>query len=395
MMTHQDISSTELQLLLSSCKELLYPNANRGLVETFLSKVDYNKLLRLIRRHQIAPVIYQSLKDFADKMSPGFSHELRGDIQRIQLKALSTKAFLYVLNNKLKEKEIELFLLKGIALAEKYYGDIGLRDVMDLDLLVEPQNLDTVIQLLQELGYSISGEYSTFSNKQKEFVKYIDYHFGFSKIKEGHPRYVELHWALRNRFGNFVLDPFICKQEKSTQSIVNQEYLLELSEIDNFLFLCTHGAEHAFYRLKWLVDIYMVYNKIDIDFNDLVERSISLQCSEQLVLSFKMMEIYFAIPIPDQILQLSKKYKISQWLVNYCTHQIMYNGQYCDSLVEKMRNLRFSFIMNRKGIFNKRLFMRYMTSPKDWSILPLPNSLFFLYFPLRPFLFLYRILTSS
>jgi len=56
----------------------------------------------------------------------------------------------------------------------------------------------------------------------------------------------------------------------------------------------------------------------------------------------------------------------------------------------RLSHLKYRLSQNKKGLFNWVLILTYLTSPNDWKLLPLPNYLFFLYFPLRLFLMVWR-----
>ena len=61
----------------------------------------------------------------------------------------------------------------------------------------------------------------------------------------------------------------------------------------------------------------------------------------------------------------------------------------------RIKYLGYSISQSKNGIFNTQLLMKYLTGPSDWKLLPLPEKLFFLYFPLRPFLLLWRRLAGN
>ena len=54
----------------------------------------------------------------------------------------------------LRERDIPVAPLKGTAMAEALYGDLGARESADLDLLVEPDRLDETVATLTSLGWT-------------------------------------------------------------------------------------------------------------------------------------------------------------------------------------------------------------------------------------------------
>lgn len=53
----------------------------------------------------------------------------------------------------LKAQNIPVIVLKGAALAESVYGDIGLRPMVDLDLLVRQEDADSAWSIIEGVGY--------------------------------------------------------------------------------------------------------------------------------------------------------------------------------------------------------------------------------------------------
>src|SRR5690554_3120123 len=69
--------------------------------------------------------------------------------------------------------EIEIVALKGILLSEWLYGDIGLRQFSDLDLLVLPSEGRKSLKVLEKMGYQGgANDISEFVRKQTEIVHY-------------------------------------------------------------------------------------------------------------------------------------------------------------------------------------------------------------------------------
>jgi hypothetical protein len=167
------------------------------------------------------------------------------------------------------------------------------------------------------------------------------------------------------------------------------------SHVDNLLFLCTHGCDHAWYRLKWFFDLPQLINKIEFNWNEVLTRAEELNCLDQLLLSFLLLNKLLNHPIPAELqLRLQKnKHKLT-WSLSYVEHCLLYTGLFCDTDKEKLLNLRYVWSQNKKGILNPTFYYRYLTSENDWKLLPLPTYLFFLYFPLRPFLLLWRRITK-
>ena len=86
---------------------------------------------------------------------------------------------------------LDVILLKGAALAETVYGDIALRPMSDLDLLVRPRDVSAAVHGLARAGYHASVEMERYTGlaleHRNELVLY----------KASDARYhLDVHWSL-------------------------------------------------------------------------------------------------------------------------------------------------------------------------------------------------------
>ena len=384
--------SPEFTLLLSCCRvnprqEELDLRAN-----TLASPIDENHFMFLLNRHLVAPLVYFNLKhetEISDNLKSG----LKFLAEQNQFKVLVAKQMIIRLQKKFNELNVKGLFLKGVPLSEMYYGDVGLRHTMDIDVWVEESGFIPVSNYLQSLGYSSNLDLSTFNKKQIAYKYKTDHHLLFTIDKPQYPSIIELHWKIRGRLGIFTFNPSERFSELISYNSSNT-LIPVFNHVDNLLFLCTHGCDHAWYRLKWFFDLPQLINTVDFNWKEVLNRSEQLNCIDQLLLSFLLLNKLLNEPIPSELQLRLQQHKLS-WSLGYVEHCVLYNGFYCDTDKEKLLNLRYVLSQNKKGIFNPTLLYRHLTSENDWKLLPLPSDLFFLYFPLRPFLLLWRRMTKN
>ncbi len=123
--------------------------------------------------------------------------------------------------------------LKGPGLSERLYGDIGVRQISDLDLLVEPASLARADALLGELGYArqTGGKIESLARAQELLY-----------VRSSNPAfYLDLHQRLL---------PYVRRDPLAARvfaSGMTKENLL--------LYLCANQITHRFARLRYLCDV--------------------------------------------------------------------------------------------------------------------------------------------
>lgn len=362
--------SSAFQLLLSCCRQkqpfIEYERRNSA----FLEGIDADVLIMLAERHRITPLVYLSLKDQLDQY-PGLLLELKNRFDFNRLKALTLKSYETWLENYLNQHNIKFTFLKGLQIAEKYYGDIAGRHVLDIDILVEEAGINQLHQALLDQGFYPDPDILNFNRSQLSFFRAVNHDLAYIRKNQHFNVVIEVHWRFRGQLKAFSLDE-----------------VRILDKVEELLYLCTHGTEHAWFRLKWLCDILQVIDTVSFDWDAVRQRALELHCLSHLELTWLLMRQLFSIPIPKPILNgmpASMHRSKMEHILKSIQHLAGVNEN------DGMRLTQLVYVWG----FNKRLaglpfVLKYLTGPEDWKLLPLPNFLFFLYFPLRPFLFLWR-----
>jgi hypothetical protein len=247
------IQSLEFQLALS-CSALDVEKA-LDLSTQLKNQTDFSEtdFLIFLRRHHICELAFHTLKENSF-FSNSFQLQLGLQVKANQLKAIKGQSIQVKLQEYFDEHHIYAIFLKGILLSKQYYGDIGLRNVVDIDVWVEENKFSRVKDFLRSLGYVGVFDKYNFNSKQLKFIRQSTHdEIFFDEVDRSAP-VIELHWKLRNALGNFQFDTKVDKG-LLTSIEVNGRSFLVFNHIDQFIFLSVHGAEHAWFKIKWLVDL--------------------------------------------------------------------------------------------------------------------------------------------
>lgn len=125
--------------------------------------------------------------------------------------------------------------LKGTALAESLYGDAGLRQFGDLDVLLPLDDIERGEQLLGEIDYAVS---ASPHDRSWYFRNY--YHLPPLCRRHGGMT-IELHWGLARQPHPFRLD-YQGMRERAASANIGGERTLVLSPEDRLIHLAVHLA---------------------------------------------------------------------------------------------------------------------------------------------------------
>jgi len=156
----------------------------------------------------------------------------------------------------LSAANIEIMPIKGVLLAERCYGELALRPILDLDLLVHRQDLLTIEALLGDLDYL-----PIYGNSRKFDFYELAYNALVFCGRDG--EVIELHWQLANLPAYL---PRLAVEDLWRRAVPIQFAGLPvhgLSPSDELRYLCFHyAAQHQSERLIWLVDIAEMVNTL-------------------------------------------------------------------------------------------------------------------------------------
>ncbi|WP_264447646.1 nucleotidyltransferase family protein [Bacillus cereus] len=378
-----EFMSKELKLLFAILKlqddETVQTYSN----EWFLD-IDWEVFLEQAVHHRVYPVIYQKLKQVDEELIPShIVQTLNRKYKKNTFQMLYLSAEMERINKLCNENEIRMIFLKGPVLSQDLYGDISLRTSCDLDVLIPIQNLEEVEILLLEQGYVKDDYIQTILNDWKWRHHHITFFHPIKRIK------VEIHWRLNPGPGKEPGFEELWGSKRKSTLTSNSVYML--GKEDLFLFLVSHGARHGWSRLRWLVDIKKIVDQ-DLNWSEIHKLMRKYQMlhlgGQALILASQLL----GVRLDERTMELvAKKHskQLAQEALFYFKQMI---NLHTDPVPEEVltyhsRHL-FSLMSNQQKILY--IMSQLYPYPIDAKTLPLPKFLHFLYFPLRPFLCLWR-----
>jgi len=368
--------------------------------DLLLDSVNWDMFLQLALHHRVYPLVYDMLSQLSQATIP---ENILIYLQKVckdnVLNGLQMAAETVRIINRLEDQGIHVLILKGLPLASRLYNDIALRPSKDIDILVSPSDLNKAHNLLQKDGYrEIDNPYPqhSFTSKQSKVVeKFLEHaaHVGYWHDMKSIN--VELHWSLGR--GKREL-PF--PNENDISKIDVAGYSLPVLRDEIWLnYLILHGVEHAWFRLRWLVDIAKFIERNDIDWEKVFSMAESKGVETLLLQSLILASELLNTPVPDK-LQSALASDRAAWRLAHLTLKVCIATQEYE--IKDSNGLKLSFWKNiykiylLKGWRNRFIYIledfKKLFSPSiyDFMTISLPDRFFGLYYILHPFCFLYR-----
>jgi len=355
--------------------------------EAIAAGPDWTEYLRLVDRHRTPALSWAALKRVPGLEIPQPARqELQKRSDACRMQAMRHCIHLASMLKAFNRAGIPVMPMKGPILSLELYGDVGLRQSHDLDLMVTPEDLASAQACLESMGWRQDAAWFPLTPRQWEQHLRMEQHLTF--IDPQRECFLELHWR-------FVWDqPGLnsARWARSVSSVWQGCAYQAMNPIDQVLYLCSHGAEHAWSRAKWLGDLARIHAVSKVDWEVALEQARASRQEKTLLLGLRLLHILHDLPVP--CLQGNPWEQLSPFLVDSPLYALQMDRDPfaeggLDLLPDRLRFFRYERqILPRKNWRESLSELAYCR--EDFGVLRLPDRLFWAYTPLRPFLWVWR-----
>ena len=305
------------------------------------------------------------------------------NMQIIKQNMLMTSELLNIVKL-LKKYDIDLIAFKGPTLSQMAYGNISLRQYVDLDIFINKKDTYIIQDLMFKNNYNRSLELGL--SQEKIWFKYA-HDIGFKNQING--TNIEFHWSMLDTDHPVSLLNMDFFDDKKNLQLNNIDIPIVSNE--KFLvYLCIHGSKHMFERVEWVVDIDKFIKNQKLDWNkilDIVEKDNSIKF---FILGLYMSNLLYHTPIDERF----EKYfdadikTIAEYIFSCWNKDNEFNTKNNLKFMIKLFISRSDKLQYLHKIYLKPTFVEY------WYI-SFPEPLYFLYYPLRQYLLIKKYLFSK
>lgn len=262
--------------------------------EKYYENVDWDEVLELANKHKVEGIIYLALRkgSLASKIGNDRLNILK---KKAAITGIGQSRHISGLSEvlaKINEREIPVIVLKGLVVRE-FYPQPDQRSMSDADILVHKDYVETVKQILIDMGYV-----------------FLEDHKASHHIALVHHKYpvVEVHWHLfkRDGFSNELEHYERLIWKRAIDINVGKESALSLAYDDLALHLCMHMAAHLAatgFGVRQLCDLVLLVEKKgnEIDWNSFIMKARMYGFEKFSLIMFLLCKELFNMEVPKGI----------------------------------------------------------------------------------------------
>ena len=335
-------------------------------------RLDWDYVLATAFNHGLVPLLQKHLTAAAADLVPG---QVLARLKRESV--ANSQSVLHLIGKQLKvyrtlqEHGIRVAIFKGALLAQMAYGEVGLRQAGDIDLLIHSRDFAQARSLLESLGYEMMPQLTA-----SQLASHFAFHCEIPFVRDEWFTVVDLHWGLAPR--SFVFDVDAGEVMSRLQSVSLAGTMVETFGIEDMvLYQSMHGAKHLWRRLEWIVSLAELVRVSEIDWAAVRRRAEAAHATRMLALGLRLVEAFTDVEVP----QIDPE-GVMKRLAAQIKSEIFLVSRTADSSETNLYNFK---VMDRKrdALVSTLRSLLVPTFP-DWEALNLPAPLHSLYYAVRP-----------
>jgi len=243
--------------------EAMYEELANGLKTFSSGEYSWEKMINRAEQHGLASLLYKHIRGIECDVPKTSRRLLQSLYLRNRRSNTSRNKAVVEIVKAYNRQGIDVLLVKGIALCNFVYDEIGLRPMRDIDLLVKKSDLKKAEEVLLDLGYTVA---------QHHAIPDDYYHLvPLEKTIDGLPVSIELHHNLLPFHPQYPLWPIEKSYEKSLKITIGDTTARTLSLEDTLHYVYLHGFQAPLtyepYRLMHVADIVSLVEKFSHEIN--------------------------------------------------------------------------------------------------------------------------------
>jgi Uncharacterised nucleotidyltransferase len=352
-------------------------------------RFNWEEFLRKAEAHAVMPSVAHVLLHLDGELVPEeIGARLRHRLQTAAMNNLKWVVEWRWVSAAFEAAGIPVIPLKGPTLAALAYGNVALREFVDLDFLVNPTDALGARNVLAKFGYNF--QLSKTGNDDWMLLRSGNRQMGFVNIERS--TRIELHWGALHEMFPYQLPVDELFSAAHVARHLGASYL-SLSPELYLLYLCAHGTKHCWPQLRWVCDVALYLQSAQkLDWK--LCMSLAEAANGELVLKHSLLlaSRVLGMELPSEIRCISEDQK---------AHAVAERARYFLLLTPgeprqgEMLGYHLAFA---KSLRSRMLFLyhrAFVPDEPDWQAVPLPKSLCLLYYFIRPVRILLHRLASG
>lgn len=374
--------SVALEIIILCARADLSPKQIDQLKELCHKKKEWDNFFDLAMQHRVLPLVYKNLRKYCAHSIPQKILDQGKQIYRNNgTRNLLMTGYLARVLSLLREHGIPAMAFKGPVLAVTLYGDSSLRSFGDIDVLIQRHHLMRAVKILANQGFLPS-----FQLNDRQLLKLSQTDNEFPLLHKANGISLDLQWEITGGyFSSQMTFEDLFEKHKTMRiggekiSVFSDEYLL--------FYLCIHGNQHTWKQLDHVCCVAGLITKSpDLDWDAVFLMALKYKGMRMLLIGLLLAKDLFGTVPPRRFSIHLQEDSQAMKLAAKISYDLRSPEQTPESVVNH-RFVKYHLLSMDYPLLGIRYALRLFFIPTryDWQCYPLPASLSFLHYLIRPF----------
>lgn len=329
-----------------------------SLQERLRGGTDWHLLLELAQQHGVFGLLALRLLDCGEGSVPrDISEELKERHRAQVMATLRLNAEMFRLLDGFAVLGVEALVIKGPVLSVRCFGDPGLRNYGDLDLIARDKDLLRITEMMMGLGYEPRVPVAAIRAKKAPG----EYAFLHPRTKLR----IEFHTEVTFRYHPRPL-PVERLFEQKARITIDAHEIPTLSPEEELLLISIHGAKHLWDRLGYIADVAAFVSRQELDWGRVKTAAAEIEAERMLRTALRLAADVLGARLSDGI----EAYVQADAVAERLTLQIMRWLPAAGSMQPGIFQRALFRMRMRGGLFSSAAYLLRLTvSPteEDWA----------------------------
>jgi hypothetical protein len=322
---------------------------------------NWKSFQRLAYYHRIIAIIYNVLIKIEQiKVPPEIGNQMVIYFKASAKSNLGLTKELIELTNLFKEYDLRMIPYKGVLLSHFVYNNLGARPSADIDIMIDPSQLNQIKQKLDQAGYEVPKHKSSIL-----FESHLKNNCEISINKKLSDQLIS-NLMLQMNVGYFEMISETTKIDffGTTINLLKPEAL--------FTVLCMHHyGKEKMVHLKQIIDLGMVlkFHKHEMDWDKLVALSKEWKVYKLTLYSLKICQDLLKIDLPKKIVKQILGNCDQQYVKDYMGSLVNSKGKFADDIKDDFNRGLKLHLKVRDDFITKWKVIYY-----HWYTIIIPNE---------------------
>jgi hypothetical protein len=337
--------------------------------------VDWDRFIALADRNGVIPMVGARLgAEGVANPPPHIVRALRFNYQVNALRSNHLAVCAAQIVDSFAANAVPTMAIKGPALAIAAYGDVAMREFVDLDFMVQLSDLPHAARALEQVGYS-----SAYRHDVVESGFFPDTTLDFLREDS----VVDLHWSLSPRYFPFAPEAEQVWNRTAEIELLGRRVRV-LSPGDAILFQACHGSKHGWTTLAQVCDFaHLLATAGNVNWTSLLDDARRARSHRMLLLAVELAHSLELCEVPAELLDAASRDSRVASLTRRVAPRFfdLKRAVKLDGWATAIRTIEST--RDRAIYIAQRVLAPKMS---DRALMPLPRLLYPLYYLARPLL---------